>query len=297
MEKERIVVEDVLISLGITAIVRNVFLEKTDSPWNEKILVKRKKDHLDAKITVWDDNLYLYGRIYRLLLYVRDVLDRPFNYDPQKAPKEDGDPSLWELYAQIWGIYVDSRMERKNIANFYNRQVRRNLFVDARKDLTWEEGFLLFDKLWEKASYTHPEVVSFAHNLDSLLRTDPALASADNFEVEVQEFLKDHSVRKHIDKVPSHSLQQMIHEILNYTAYHCKGTIIYSAYFGICFGLNLRTYAELITTKENSLLLTLVDFLNGKQTTHQVTESSDLGAFQREIKATYDTIHRLESVG
>ena len=46
------------------------FIEETDSPWNEKALIKRKKDYLDVKITIWEDSSFLYGRIYRLFLYI-----------------------------------------------------------------------------------------------------------------------------------------------------------------------------------------------------------------------------------
>jgi hypothetical protein len=297
MEKERIVIEDVLVSLGITKTVKNVFVEKTDSPWNEKVLIKRKKDHLDAKITIWDDNMYLYGRIYRLLLYIKDTLDRRFGYDYQKAPKEDGDPSLWDLYAQIWGIYVDSRVERTGIPNFYSRPVRRNLFVDARKDLTWEEAFLLFEKLWQRPSYTHPEIVAYTQNLDTMLRNDATPVPVEHFEVQMQALLKEHSVRKHIEKVPSLPLRQMINEILNFTAYNCKGTLIQSTYFGICFEFERKIFAELIPTRENLFLLTLIDLWNRKQTTHEVTESSSLEAIQKEIKGIFDTLRSFESVG
>src|SRR5512146_860722 len=123
MEKTRVAARSVMEALGLSDAIRHLYIDQTDSPWNEKVLVKRKKEYLDVKLFVWDDNLFLYGRIYRLLLYVLDMLDRSFGYDSTKVPREEGGSSVRELYTQIWSIYVDSRVERSGIPSFYDRTI------------------------------------------------------------------------------------------------------------------------------------------------------------------------------
>ena len=281
MDKERIVVEDVLTSLAIRDSVREVYVERTGSPWNEKVLVKRKGDHLDAKIFVWEDNRYLYGRIYRLLLYIYDILNPAFLYDSRRAPKEEETP-VWELYSQIWGIYADSRLERTRIPNFYDRTLRRNLFAEVKKELAWDQASRLFDGLWARESWTHGEMVEYAcAPVTAAPAGDP---SVNALEVEVRAFLKDHSVKKHLERLTSAVLKDMANEILSFTSYHCHGALIRSSYYGIHFDYKATTFAEMIPTRNNRLLLTLRDFRTSAPRTQEITEQTDLAGVQEAIK-------------
>jgi hypothetical protein len=281
VDKERIVVEDVLASLAIRDSVREVYVERTDSPWNEKVLVKRKRDHLDAKICVWEDNRYLYGRIYRLLLYIYDILNPAFLYDSRRAPKEEEAP-VWELYSQIWGIYVDSRLERTRIPNFYDRTLRKNLFAEVKKELAWDHASRRFDVLWAKESWTHAEMVEYAC---APITAAPGVDSSVNaLEVEVRAFLKEHSVKKHLERLTSAVLKDMANEILSFTSYHCQGALIRSSYYGIHFDYKATTFAEMIPTRKNTLLLTLRDFRTSAPQTLEISEQTDLAAVQKAIK-------------
>ena len=290
MDKERVVVDDVLASLGMREAVREVYIEETDSPWNEKVMVKRKKDHFDVKIAVWKDNRYLYGRIYRLLLYIYDIRDPVFRYDPGGAPKEN-QRSAWELYSQTWGIYVDSRLERARIPDFYDRIMRRNLFAEAAKDLSWKASFRLFDALWERERFTHPEIVQCAIEPEALLGGRERNTEA--LEVDIGRCLREHSVKKHLDRLGSESLRVLANEILSFTVYHCKGALIRSSYYGIHFDYRKSTFGELIPSGE-SALLTLRDFHTGRPQTMSIAGQDDLEPAQKAIKDLF-TMHFLDS--
>ena len=284
MDKVAVVVEDVLTSLRMRDSVRQVYTEETGSPWNEKVLVKRRKEYLDVKITVWNENMYLYGRVYRLLLYIYDILSQSFQYDSERAPKED-ETGAWELYSQIWGIYVDSRMERTRIPNFYDRFMRSNLLAEALREFEWKQSLTLFDALWAKQSLTHTEIVQYAYNPGTAApigTVDP-----DAPEVKIRSFLKDHSVKKHLEGLTSDVVRGMAHEILNFTMYHCKDALITSSYYGIHLGYKNATFAEMIVKADNLLLLTLRDPRTHGPTTVTVTEATDLQTIQSKIKEVF----------
>lgn len=286
MEKTRIAADSVVEALGIGDSVRRVRVESTDTPWNEKVLIDRKTEHLDVKLIVWEDNLFLYGRVYRLLLYVYDFLNREFGYDAGKVPKEEEESSVRGLYRQIWSIYVDSRMEKMGIPNFYDRTMRRNLFMDARRDLMWEEAFALFDTLWNKGSYSHEDIVTYAHNLDRMLRSTQD-SGGRAIETELNDLLKEHSVSKHLNRLSSARLKDTADKILSFTTHSCKGAVIRSSYYGIRLEFEKRVIGEMLPMG-NRILLTLIDNFS-KQSTFAITESSDAREFQPAILDTFKT--------
>ena len=290
MDKAAVVVEDVLTSLRMRDSVRQVYTEETDSPWNEKVLIKRRKEYLDVKITVWNENMYLYGRVYRLLLYIYDVLNPSFQYDSKRAPRED-ETGVWELYSQIWGIYVDSRMERTRIPNFYDRFLRSNLLAVALQEFEWRQSRTLFDALWAKESLTHAEIVRYAY--------DPGTAAPigalnpDALEVKIGSLLKEHSVKKHLERLTSDAVRGMAEEILNFTMYHCKDVLITSSYYGVHFGYKNTTFAEMVVESGNLMLLTLHDPRTHVPATVTVNETTDLQAVQSRIKEVF-SVHFLD---
>ena len=142
----------VVSDLGIADRIQRLYVERVDSPWNEKAMIKRKRGLLEVKFTLWKENLFLLGRMYHIFLYIYDVLDPPFMYDPRLTPNEESEPDVRDIYNQGWSIYVDSRIERRGIENFYDRIVRRNLFVDLANHLPRDKAVSLFQKLWESES-------------------------------------------------------------------------------------------------------------------------------------------------
>ncbi len=293
MNEERTIAREIADSLHIAHFIRNTYIEETDSPWNEKTLIKRKRDHIDVKMAVWKDNSFLYGRIYRLLLYVFDVLNPHFQYQPEIAPAEDKEPKLKNRHNQIWSIYVDSRVEKKGIENFYDRTVRRNIFIDAERELGWKEASLAFRRLWEKDSYTYPEITDYTYDLDKPTG-ETVSGTSDLFESEVTKFLCDPSALRHLDKINSTTFRSVVNELLNFTAYICKDTYIESSYFGISFFYQKRVILEMIPEATNIVFLTFLDASSNSYKTLIVTENSDITEIQKIIKEMYNKIAAFE---
>ncbi|MCX5816535.1 MAG: hypothetical protein NTX75_09905 [Proteobacteria bacterium] len=274
--------------LGIDHSIRHIYIEETDSPWNEKALIKRKKDHLDVKVTIWEDSTFLYGRIYRLFLYIYDVLNPHFRYNPHIAPEESKEPRLKDRHNQIWSIYVDSRLEKKGIENFFNRAVRKNIFIDAENEFTWEEASLIFHKLWEQDSYTYSEITDYTYNLAALVVGNQA--KKDSFELDINRRIQNVYVKDHIDKIQSSAFKEVVNELLSYTAYYCKDIYIESSHYGIIITYQKVFFAEMIPTNENTLFFTIHNPASHSYETEIITEHSNIETVQKHIKETYNKI-------
>jgi hypothetical protein len=280
---------DVTNSLEIAHFIRNIYIENTNSPWDEKALIKRKKDCLDVKITIWEDDRFLYGRIYRLFLYIYDVLNPDFQYTPVIAPDENKEPKMKDRHNQIWSIYVDSRVERKGIETFYDKFLRRNVFIDIERELTWNKAGEIFQKLWQKDVYTYPQITDYTYNFGKLM--DMSISeTSDLLENEINKFLPEPNVQKHIDKLPSSTFRNFTKELLNFTAYNCKDIFIESSYFGISIAYQKRVVIEIIPTTENILYLTLFNTASNSYETSIVTEGSNITELQEHIKEMYNGI-------
>jgi hypothetical protein len=284
VEDVRTVAEGIIAKLGLTPSVKSLFIEKTDSPWQEKALIKRKKGHLDVKVIIWDDDTFLYGRVYRLFLYIQDVLNPAFQYDPRITPDEEREPDVRDRYNQIWSLYVDSRMERLGIENFYDRVLRRNLFIDMAKELSWEDAENIFRTLWEKETYTYCEIVDYAAHFSRFIE-QPKTASV---EVDIKRCLQEPYVKNHLERILSKTFRDIINELLSFTAYNCKDTIIESSFYGISFLYQRRVFIEIIPSKDNTLLVTILDPETNRYGTRIYNEGGDITTIQKIIRESYD---------
>lgn len=284
MQEIRRFAQDAIESLGIEQAIRSIYIEETDSPWNEKALIKRKGQHLDVKIAVWKESIFLHGRVFRLFLYISDVLSPDFLYNPKLAPREAEEPKITARYNQIWSLYVDSRMEKRGIENFFDRRTRRNLFIDMEKSLSWEEGSAIFQKLWMKPSFTYPEIIDYSYNFLNLFgQLDVSLQP----EVEISARIEAPHVKEHMDRMPSAALRNTVNEILSFTAYHCKDCHIASSYYGISFLYQRRPFVELIPTTEDLFYFTYVDPDTDIFETRIITEGAKLEAIQDTVRTVY----------
>jgi hypothetical protein len=272
-------------SLGIASSIRSVLIGETDSPWNEKALIKRKGDNLDVKITVWKDDAFLFGRVFRLFLYISDVLNPAFRYNPKIAPEEDREPVATTRYNQIWSLYVDSRMETRGIENFFDKATRKNLFIDMEKEISWEEAGALFQELWAKPSFTYPEIVNLSRNLGA---SGPGQIKAP--EVEINKCIASPHVGQHIERIPSSALREVVNEVLSFTAYHCKDCYITSSYYGIFFLYQGRVFVELIPAPEDIVYFTFINPASEAYETEALAGPVNLKAIQGRIKSVYDAI-------
>ena len=289
MDNKNEISHTVIETLGIAHLVKSIVIEKSNSPWSEKAFIKWKRDHLDVKVFVWDDPTLLYGRIYRLFLYVYDVMNPVFEFKPRIAPDEEKEPKTRERYNQIWSIYVDSRMERQGIPNFYDKHLRHNLFVDSERDLPWEAADAVFNALWSKKFFTYPEIIDDAYDL-SRVRINAPIIRMDTFEREITDLLQQASVKKHIDRLRSPLLRDAANDILNFAAYHCTDSRVESKYYGITLVFQRRPFLEMIPTSDNRILLTVFDGKSNTYETQTVTEATDVHSIQALIKERYSRI-------
>ncbi len=289
MEEKKAIVQEVINILGIAPLISSVIIENEDSPWSEKAHIKWKKDHLDVKAFVWDDPTYLYGRIYRLFLYIVDVLNPIFEYKPRISPDEQQEPTVRERYNQIWSIYVDSRMERLEIENFFDKTLRKNIFIDSEKNLSSAAANTIFDALWEKESYTYPEIIEYAYDLKKLKLKTP-IVKVDTFNKHITDLLHGSSVSRHLENIPSSEFRETVNDIISFAAYHCKDAFILSKYYGICILYNRQVFLELIPTGKDSLYLTIFDGQTNTFSTLTVTKETDTSSIQELIKEKYALI-------
>jgi hypothetical protein len=282
---------DILETLHISASIRNILIKEVDSPWGEKIFrVNPDSPLTDVRLTLWKNDMFLYGRIYRLFLYISDALDPNFQYNSKLTPHGMAEPKARETYNHIWGIYVDSRIEKMEIENFYDKTLRRNLFIDTQKTLPWAVSNTLFEKLWNKGAFTHPEMIEYAFNIDKLTEQDGS-TDFDAFEIEIGKSLTEHTARKNVDNIKSNTLREIAYRILNFTASQCKGTLMESSYYGIYFMYDQEIFVEMATTRPDALLITLFDFQSNLNRTYTVTgDSEEVNTIQETIKKIYDRI-------
>jgi hypothetical protein len=275
--------------LKIREEVGDIHLRSVSSPWDEKIRLKQRgKKQGGIDISLWDGEEFLCGRIYRLLLYVSDALDPRFLYRSEEKPRGSEEPKVREIYHHLWSISVDSRIERAGIDNFFDRALRRNLFIDVLRNLPWNVSGKIFDDLWEAGDTTHPEMISCARDLLELAERNE---NRDAFETEISRSagLYPHD---HIDKILSSRLRRAAEALLAFTRIHCKGTLIESSYYGIYFMRHQEIFAEMVTTKKDVLLLTLFDFETKVQSTYAISEAlHDLKPIQQKIKEIYSKIN------
>lgn len=293
MEEKRSIALSIIDQLGISRSVNNIVIEEIDSPWQEKALIKRKKGFLDVKTFVWNDNAFLYGRIYRLFLYIADVLDTAFQYDPGITPDEEKEPLIRDRYNQIWSLYVDSRMERLAIESFFDRTLRRNLFIDLEKGLGWKEAGKIFDSLWSKEVFSYPEIVDLSYHLEE--RFPQIMEPADTYHIEkdIAVCLREPSVKKHMERLSSPALAAILNDLLSFAAYSCRDTLIVPCHFGIIFLYQRTVFIELIPSQDGTLTLSVLDPTTNRYEKMEVNTETNLEETQEKIRRFYTimTIH------
>jgi hypothetical protein len=281
-----------VLTMGSGPAVRNVSLKEVCSPWDERIRLRFKAGHTDIMLHIWNSPQFLAARIHRLVLYGLDSLNPVFNYDKSAAVALDLTPRTRETHNHIWSIYVDSRIERMGLENFFDRTVRRNLFVDSQKTYPWALSRVLFDKLWERGSFTHQEIMYYANDLGKLLdhhkTWDP-----EAFEIEINRSVSDHSVMKQVESILSPALRNTADALLEFVTSRCRGTLIEPSYYGIYFMYEQEIFAEMVTTKKDSIHLTLFDFQLEKHMAYVLTENPrDIQEVQEAMKEIYHKISR-----
>ncbi|MBA4389607.1 MAG: hypothetical protein C0399_01550 [Syntrophus sp. (in: bacteria)] len=289
MENKRQITEKIIKELGIGASIQNLIIEDAGSPWQEKIIIKGERGHLDIKTIIWDDELFLFGRTYRLFLYVADVLNPQFLFDPTMMPDESREPLFRGRHNQLWCIYVDSRIEKMGIDNFYDKTLRKNLFIDSEKGLAWKEADDIFEMLWKKASFSYTEIVDYSCNFGKLLKRKKDSGEAVPREIEINAYLRGPSIQKQLEKIPSEILRNKIQELLSFVAKNHKGIRIEPSYYGILFLYRQQLLVELVPLKNNTLVFTILDMPSSMYRTYTINESSDTDTVRNIIRVLVST--------
>ncbi len=289
MQTRKALVQSIIDNLGIAHKINNVVIEGTDSPWLEKALIKRKKGSLDVKTFIWTDDSFLYGRIYRIFLYIADVLDAAFLYDPRMTPDEEKEPVIRDRYNQIWSLYVDSRMERLGIESFFDRRLRKNLFIDLESGLGWTDAGNIFDALWSQTFFTYPDIVDLSYHLEDRF-VDPQKPQKPCIEQDIAQCLHHPSVGKHLDRLNSPKLWEILNDLLSFAAYSCRDGIIVPCHYGIVFVYQNKVFFELIPSDRKTVILTMLDPRPDRYDTLEITERSDIGIIQKSIKDRYSLL-------
>lgn len=287
MQEKRSLVRSVIEQLGISRHINNVVIEGTDSPWLEKALIKRKKGTLDVKTFIWMDEAFVYGRIYRLFLYVADVLDGAFLYDPRITPDEEKEPFIRDRYNQIWSLYVDSRMERLGIESFFDRSLRRNLFIDLESRLGWAEAGRIFDSLWSREVFTYPEIVDLSYHLEERFPGEPLSPGSSCIERDIADCLHDPSVAGHLERLDSPGAATVLNDLLSFTAYSCRDGLIAPCHYGIVFLFQNKVLLEFIPSGGGAFVLSILDPPSGMYDTREIGEDADVEEIQKTIKDRY----------
>lgn len=278
----RTVVQD----LGIADSIQNCVIEPVSSPFDEKALIKRKKGQIDVKLTFWNDDTFALGRMYHLFLYICDVLDGNFRYNPALAPDEEKEPDARNMYNQIWSIYVDSRIDRRGIENFYDRLLRRNIFIDTARNLAWDEATEIFQGLWDKETFSYPEIIENAYGLSRMMNEKTSL-HREAFRRYLCGAYQSPSAKSILNAIGSEPLRTVATDLLSFTTYECKDTFVLPTYYGILFIFDRKVLAEIIPTEKDEVFFTIFDVTSHRFHTHIVTEGSDLAALQADIREKY----------
>lgn len=266
-------------------------LKEAKSPWEEKIRLHRNWDYIEAELHVWKSPEFLAARINRLALFVLDSLDPTFAFDMDAMVALKADPKIRRAHNHIWSIYVDSRIERMALDNFFDRSLRRNLFVDSLRAHPWFLSSRVFDQLWRKERFTHPEIIHYAQRLGNMLAEGSGDSDSHCFEVEMNHYRGGYSAGDCVEAIPSRKLRDVAISLLSFVAGTCRGTVIKPCYYGIQFIYEGIVLAEMITTKKDVLLLTLFGFPSESRASYVLgTNPRGMEEIQRAMKDIYDAI-------
>jgi hypothetical protein len=274
-------------------VISGFVLKEAKSPWAEKIRLRRTWEYIEAELHIWMSPEFLAARINRLALFALDSLDPGFAFDMDAMVALRADARIRRAHNHIWTIYVDSRIERMALDNFFDRSLRRNLFVDSQRAHPWSVSDRVFDQLWRKEHFTHPEIIDYARRLEEIMADGVQNADSRTFEVEMSHYRGDYSALDCVKAIPSQELKEAANRLLDFVSNTCRGTLIEPCYYGIRFIHQGIVLAEMVTSKRDSLLVTLFDVPSQNLASYALgTDSRDIENILAAVKGIYDAISR-----
>ncbi|MCX8023000.1 MAG: hypothetical protein N2745_09540 [Syntrophorhabdaceae bacterium] len=282
------IIDEVVVSLGIHSYIRNIHIRDTASPWEERISIDKRKNKFDVTLHIWRDRYLLYGRIYRQFLYLYDAFEPSFGYRPEITPDKEKEPEKKKRHDQIWSIYVDSRLEKGGIKNFYDRRLRKNIFIDSEKGFPWIKAGEIFDRLWERSKYSYSEIVDLAQNIEKVLE-EPSLKEREGLNEELKHRFSVFALQDPLDMVSFRSLEE-IERLSCFVPSLWKDIHIERTYYGIKFLYHKKVIMEIIPEKEDRVYITLYNAHDGTYSTDVIDEKLDKRRIEEGIKSAIGNI-------
>jgi hypothetical protein len=113
------------------------------------------------------------------------------------------------------------------------------------------------------------------------------------FEVEMSHYRGDYSALDCVKAISSQELKEAANRLLDSVSNTCRGTLIEPCYYGIRFIHQGMVFAEMVTSKRDSLLVTLFDVVSQNRASYALgTDSRDIEDFLAAVKGIYDAISR-----
>lgn len=117
-----------------------------------------------------DEGKELEAFLIHEFMHAKDMVDPEFDYEDSYIP---GNPSVKNLitarFKLLWNIYVDSRLDRRNLPGIMSRDARYREFDNYYRKVPERQRRGIFQGVWETEKFSHEELLSMATDLETLM--------------------------------------------------------------------------------------------------------------------------------
>jgi len=117
-----------------------------------------------------DESKDLEAFLIHEFMHAKDTVDPEFDYEDSYIP---GNPSVKNLitarFKLLWNIYVDSRLDRRNLPGIMSREARYREFDNYYRKIPERQRRGIFQGVWETEKFSHEELLSMATDLETLM--------------------------------------------------------------------------------------------------------------------------------
>ena len=117
-----------------------------------------------------DESKDLEAFLIHEFMHAKDMVDPEFDYEDSYIP---GNPSVKNLitarFKLLWNIYVDSRLDRRNLPGIMSREARYREFDNYYRKIPERQRRGIFQGVWETEKFSHEELLSMATDLETLM--------------------------------------------------------------------------------------------------------------------------------
>jgi hypothetical protein len=117
-----------------------------------------------------DEGKELEAFLIHEFMHAKDMVDPEFDYEDSYIP---GNPSVKNLitarFKLLWNIYVDSRLDRRNLPGIMSRDARYREFDNYYRKIPERQRRGIFQGVWDTEKLAHEELLSMATDLETLM--------------------------------------------------------------------------------------------------------------------------------